>query len=171
MVSQRAKGTITFVSSFLGYTAFAGYSPYAPGKYALRGLADSLRSELQLHDIKVHLYMPAGILSPGYENEMKTKPEITKTIEAGDKPIAPELAAAYLIKGLERGNYQITNDLATDIIRCASAGPVPGNGPLDIVYGAIAAIAAPIWRMVTDGQIRAAKKDVEASLQARGFYQ
>lgn len=37
MVKLRSKGTITFVSSFLGYSSFAGYSPYAPGKFALRG--------------------------------------------------------------------------------------------------------------------------------------
>lgn len=128
------------MSSFLGYTSFAGYSPYSPGKYALRGLADSLRSELQLHDITVHLYMPAGILSPGYENEQKTKPGITKQIEEGDTPIAPEAAAALLIKGLERGNYQITNDLVTDLVRVASKGPVPGNGLVDLVYGFIGSV-------------------------------
>ena len=37
MVSQRKRGSIVFVSSFLGYTSFAGYSTYSPGKYALRG--------------------------------------------------------------------------------------------------------------------------------------
>ncbi|WVR09278.1 3-ketodihydrosphingosine reductase TSC10 [Kwoniella sp. DSM 27419] len=36
--AQRRRGKITFVSSFLGYTSFAGYSTYSPGKYALRGL-------------------------------------------------------------------------------------------------------------------------------------
>ncbi len=37
MVKQKVQGSLTFVSSFLGYTAFAGYSPYTPGKFALRG--------------------------------------------------------------------------------------------------------------------------------------
>jgi 3-dehydrosphinganine reductase len=40
MVSQRIRGKVVFVSSFLGYTTFAGYSSYSPGKYALRGLFD-----------------------------------------------------------------------------------------------------------------------------------
>jgi hypothetical protein len=43
MVSQRIRGKIVFVSSFLGYTSFAGYTPYAPGKYALRGKIYSAR--------------------------------------------------------------------------------------------------------------------------------
>ncbi|KAL1413662.1 3-dehydrosphinganine reductase [Vanrija albida] len=167
-VKEGKKGTLTFVSSFLGYTSFAGYSPYAPGKFALRGLADSLRSELQLHDIAVHLYMPAGILSPGYDNEQKTKPAITKQIEEGDTPVAPEVAAALLIRGLERGNYQITNDLVTDLVRVASQGPVPGNGLFDLVYGFIGSIGLPIWRADVDRKIRKARPEVEAELKAKG---
>lgn len=169
-VKNRVSGTLVFVSSFLGYTSFAGYSPYAPGKYALRGLADSLRSELQLYGIRVHLYMPAGILSPGYENEQKTKPAVTKKIEEGDTPIAPEKAAALLIRGIERGNYQITNDLVTDLVRSVSRGPVPGNGPLDYVYACVAALGLPIWRRMTDAQVRAARPDVYAQLEQRGFF-
>ncbi|EKC98662.1 oxidoreductase [Trichosporon asahii var. asahii CBS 8904] len=169
-VKNRVSGTLTFVSSFLGYTSFAGYSPYAPGKYALRGLADSLRSELQLYGIKVHLYMPAGILSPGYENEQKTKPAITKKIEEGDTPIAPEKAAGLLIRGIERGEYQITNDLVTDLVRSVSRGPVPSNGPLDYVYGLIAAVGLPIWRRITDAQVRSARPEVYKQLEERGFF-
>lgn len=169
-VKNRVSGTLLFVSSFLGYTSFAGYSPYAPGKFALRGLADSLRSELQIYGINVHLYMPAGILSPGYENEQLSKPAITKKIEEGDKPISADAAVSLLIRGLERGNYQITNDLVTDLVRSASRGPVPSNGPLDFVYALIALIGLPIWRRITDAQVRGVRKDVYADLERRGFF-
>lgn len=37
MVSNRIKGKIVLVGSFLGYSSFVGYTNYAPGKYALRG--------------------------------------------------------------------------------------------------------------------------------------
>lgn len=38
MVQQKIRGNkIVIVSSFMGLTGFAGYSPYAPAKYALRG--------------------------------------------------------------------------------------------------------------------------------------
>lgn len=36
-------GKIVFVSSACGYIGFTGYAQYSPTKYALRGLADSLR--------------------------------------------------------------------------------------------------------------------------------
>ncbi|BEI84733.1 hypothetical protein CcaverHIS002_0501340 [Cutaneotrichosporon cavernicola] len=170
MVKQKVQGTLTFVSSFLGYTTFAGYSTYTPAKFALRGLADTLRNELLLFGIKVHLYMPAGMLSPGYEEENKTKPKVTQKIEEGDNPISCEAAAAILVKGLERGNYQITNDFVTDLVRVSAKGAVPSNGPLDVVYSIISAIGLPVWRMMTDSQVRASSKQVDADLQARGFY-
>ncbi len=142
---------IIFVSSFLGLTSFVGYSPYSPGKYALRGelgwvgsgpshaslkrsplgLADTLRSELILYGIKVHLYCPAGILSPHFVTENETKPDITKIIEEGDKPISPERSAEYLLEGLDKGYYTITNDLVTDFMRVVGCGSVPGN---NLVY-------------------------------------
>lgn len=90
--------------------------------------------------IKVYLYMPAGMLSPGYDEENKAKPKITRKIEEGDTPISCDAAAALLVKGIERGNYQITNDLITELVRCASNGAVPGNGVLDVFYGFIAAV-------------------------------
>ena len=44
MISQRVKGRIVFVASFLGYTSFAGSCIYSPGKYAIRGASASPRS-------------------------------------------------------------------------------------------------------------------------------
>lgn len=128
MVEQNARGSkVVIVSSFMGLTGFAGYSPYAPAKYALRGeslewpvsltaqrtlrswltpplfaplgLAECLRSEFLLYGIDVHLYLPAGILSPGLETENAFKPAITRKIEEGDTPITPEQCVEVLIKG------------------------------------------------------------------------
>ena len=117
MVAQKVKGKIVFVSSLLGYASFVGYTNYSPGKYALRGqstyqivifasladncegLADALRSEMILHGISVHLFMPAGIASPGFIEEEKEKPKVTKKIEEDDTQITPEVCAKHLITG------------------------------------------------------------------------
>jgi len=48
MVSNRIKGKIVLVGSFLGYSSFVGYTNYAPGKYALRGEWGVLGSYLHL---------------------------------------------------------------------------------------------------------------------------
>jgi 3-dehydrosphinganine reductase len=63
------------------------------------GLADSLRSEMLLHDISVHIFMPAGIDSPGYIVEQEHKPAPTKKLEEGDKVQSPEVVAAHLFGG------------------------------------------------------------------------
>ncbi|KAJ9111701.1 hypothetical protein QFC19_001061 [Naganishia cerealis] len=92
-------GRIVFVASLLALTSFVGYAGYTPGKHALKGLADTLRSEYLLYDIHVHLYLPAGILSPNYEVENRTKPAITSKIEEGDTPMTPEDCVKCLITG------------------------------------------------------------------------
>ena len=95
-----------------------GYANYSPGKHALRGLifyflffvgtlvdgfaglAETLRSELLLYSISVHIYFPGTIYSPGYITENKTKPPITLKIEEGDKGMHPGPAAIALLNGL-----------------------------------------------------------------------
>lgn len=37
MVSRHEKGKLVFVASVLGYFSIVGYSPYSPGKFAIRG--------------------------------------------------------------------------------------------------------------------------------------
>ncbi|WWD19383.1 hypothetical protein CI109_103843 [Kwoniella shandongensis] len=171
IVKQRRTGKIILVSSFCGYASFAGYSTYSPGKYALRGLADALRSEMILHNIDIHIFMPAGILSPGYEVENLTKPAITHKIEEADSPLAPEVSAKYLETGLRKGYYQITDNIATDLVRMRSNAGVPSNNLfMDSLYLFVSSFAVPIWRMMTDWEVRKAKKDVQKDLETVGFY-
>lgn len=52
-----------------------------------------------LYGIDVHIVFSPTINSPGFENEQKTKPEITKKIEEGDTPLSCEEAAQTLLNG------------------------------------------------------------------------
>jgi 3-dehydrosphinganine reductase len=121
MVLQGRKGKLVFVSSTLGLMSFIGWSSYSPAKHALRGnilsitsklsfylspllplcsgLADTLHSELMLYDIDVHIFFPPTMKTPGYEEEMKTKPKITAQIEETDSGLSPDQAALGLFKG------------------------------------------------------------------------
>ena len=63
------------------------------------GLAESLRFELALYDIGVHVFAPCTMYTPGYELEMQTKPAITKKIEETDGGLSPEQAARALLAG------------------------------------------------------------------------
>lgn len=121
MVRQGTKGKIVFVCSVLGLMSFVGYTPYSPGKFAIRGacsliphavacgvtdsrgfqtgLAEGLRSELQVYGIDVHVAFPATICSPGLDEENEVKPKITLKIEETDSGLPPEAVAAGILRG------------------------------------------------------------------------
>jgi short chain dehydrogenase len=142
MRDAQVKGKIVLVSSLVGFCGLIGYSQYAPMKHAIRGLAETLRSELILHDISVHCYFPATILTPGFETEQKTKPEPLMKIEEADAPLKPEVCAKKLVQGVSNGNFFITSDLQTDLFRAACSGVQPGNGwLLDRLKGLIGTVS------------------------------
>ena len=84
--------------------------------------------ELQMHGIQVHSYFPATILSPGFEEENKTKPSLTKEIEGTDEGQAPEQCAAHLLRGIEQNYFNVTDCLIGSFMRIASGGCAPGQG-------------------------------------------
>jgi NAD(P)-dependent dehydrogenase (short-subunit alcohol dehydrogenase family) len=138
---------LVFTASILSFMSFAGYSSYAPAKYALRGLADSLRNELQWLGVDVHTFFPTGIRSPGFEVEEARKPEICKTVEGSDLPISPMQCAQHLLAGasssrrlaLQAGHSTaLTTSCANPPLRQASrraattsrtTSPPPSSGP------------------------------------------
>ncbi|KAJ3016429.1 3-dehydrosphinganine reductase [Thoreauomyces humboldtii] len=142
---------LVFVSSICGLMGLSGYAGYAAAKFAVRGLAESLRMELLLYGIKVHIFFPGTIYSPGYEEENKTKPAITKRLEESDEGVTPEKAAAILVDGVEREQYAIVCDFTGNLIRSLTKGAAPANRTiLDAVYSCIAGIALPLYRISAD---------------------
>ncbi|KAF8621629.1 hypothetical protein AX15_007647 [Amanita polypyramis BW_CC] len=151
MVRDRVQGKIVFVSSLLGYMSIIGYSSYSPGKHALRGLAETLRSELLLYSISVHIFFPGSIYSPGYIEENKVKPKITLKIEESDEGMKPEQSAQTLLRGVESGNFHIVSDILGNIFRASTRGSTPNNNLfLDTIYALIGWIGLPIWRRGVD---------------------
>lgn len=138
MRQNKIPGKIVFTGSVLSFMGMVGYSQYSPMKFAIRGkfymsfsytegLAECLRSELQMYGIQVHTYFPATILSPGLEEENKTKPAVTLEIEGDDEGLTPEACAKCLLWGLERGEFSITDGLIGKVLRISSGGCAPGN--------------------------------------------
>ncbi|KAI9264644.1 hypothetical protein EDC94DRAFT_517282 [Helicostylum pulchrum] len=120
-------GKIVFVSSMLGMLSFAGWSTYAPTKFAVRGLADTLRNELKRYDIGVHIFYPGGIISPGFDTENLTKPEVTKIIEGANTPQTGAECAQSLMHGLRKGYYMIVTDVISEVLRAVTRGVSPTN--------------------------------------------
>ncbi len=160
MVSEHVQGRIIFVSSTLGLMGMIGYSQYAPTKYAIRGLAECLRQEFQLYDIKVHVYFVATIETPGYAEENKTKPEITKAIEGSDtSDKTPKSRAISLLDGIKKDQFMITSDWATDLFRANALGSSQCNfWPKDLFLLFLGWLIIPLWRMYSDYLVRKEKK-------------
>ena len=117
------KRQIVFVSSLISFTVIPGYAGYAPSKAALRMLADTLREECVLYDIDVRCCFPANILTPGFEIEEQTKPEITKKLEGVATTETPEAVAKKIIDRLERGHKHITYQFEGDLVKVAPPRP------------------------------------------------
>ncbi|KAI9924800.1 3-dehydrosphinganine reductase [Aspergillus wentii] len=133
---------LIFTCSTLAFVPIAGYGPYSPAKAAIRSLSDTLSQEVEMYngsrisktrheapaaDVKIHTVFPMGILSPGFDNEQKMKPELTKKLEEADKPQSPNEVAKISIKALERGDYLITTMFVGHVMKGTALGPSPRN--------------------------------------------
>lgn len=96
-MKARNEGIIVVTASQAALIGMFGYSIYSSCKFALRGLAESLRMELKPFNISVTLSLPPDTDTPGYENENKTKPEETKLISESGGLADPNVVAEALI--------------------------------------------------------------------------
>ncbi|KAH6683855.1 3-ketodihydrosphingosine reductase-like protein tsc10 [Halenospora varia] len=148
---------LVFTSSAVAFYTVVGYSPYAPGKAAIKCLSDNLAQEVLLYgdEVKVHTVFPGTITSPGLEQENKTKPEICHILEESDPVQSPEEVAAKAIKGLENGEYLVTVSwLGAAMRACAWGGSKRNNWFLDTILTWICAL---VWLFVgpdLDGKVR-----------------
>lgn len=104
---KRGSGHVSLVSSGAGLIGIFGYTSYSPTKFALRGLAESLRGELKPDGIGVSIVYPPDTDTPQLVEETKTKPEETKAMTASAKMWSAEAVAAKLINGIDKGKFAI----------------------------------------------------------------
>lgn len=121
-MAKRKEGTIVYVSSILAAMTCAGYSPYSTTKHAIKALADIVQLELAPYNVNVHLYLPGTIDSPGYAEENRMKPEVTKAIEGTADMVTPEQGATILLNGIARGDYMITTEMLFEFTLPTSTG-------------------------------------------------
>ena len=101
-------GLITFTSSVVGYMGVFGYSSYAGPKFALIGLAETLRQEMLARQIQVSVLCPPDTETPGYATENETKPYETASLSESAKLMSADAVAAKFIKGVSKGKFMIT---------------------------------------------------------------
>lgn len=110
---DRGHGHLVVVSSTAGLMGVFGYSAYSPTKFALRGLAETLRAELGPAGLRVSVAFPPDTATPGFDRENLTKPPETEKISSTIKPITAERVAAAIVGGIESDRLWITADPLT----------------------------------------------------------
>jgi 3-dehydrosphinganine reductase len=75
---ERGRGSVVAVSSAAGLLGIYGYSAYGPAKFAVRGLMESLRAELNPHGVHVGVVYPPDVDTPQLAEENQWKPAETR---------------------------------------------------------------------------------------------
>ncbi len=106
-MESKQKSHIVLISSGAGLIGLYGYSAYSPSKFALRGLAESLRGELQPKGIRVSIVYPPDTDTPQLVQENKIKPLETKQITASAQTWTAESVAQTIVRGIEQKTFAI----------------------------------------------------------------
>jgi len=155
-MKARRMGRILFVSSGLALTGYIGYSAYCPSKWAVKGLGEALRNELQAYNIQVSQTYPPNMATPGYEVENRTKPTECKSIESGETTYQPQDVARSIISGLKSGDYHIFGpDFGLNMLTRLTTGMGPrGCALADCCILPIAVLVGKIYVSAWDKEAR-----------------
>lgn len=137
---ERRTGHVLVVSSDAGIVGVYGYSAYAPTKFAVRGLAETLRAELKPHGIVVACAYPPDTDTEGLAAEDATKPDATKRISEGIRVRSAEEVAKAFVRGIERDRLVVTAD------------------PSSAMLARMAGLIAPFVRRSMDRHVRKASR-------------
>src|SRR5439155_4233469 len=121
---ERQRGHLVAISSTAGLIGVFGYTAYAPAKFAVRGLAETLRPELAPFGIVVACAYPPDTRTPGFDAENALKPPETERISAAIKPRQADVVARAIVGGIEKDRLVITADVQTAAL--ARAGRLRG---------------------------------------------
>ncbi|MBE9048092.1 SDR family oxidoreductase [Pleurocapsales cyanobacterium LEGE 10410] len=104
---ENQQGNIVLISSGAGLIGIYGYTAYCPSKFALRGLAESLRAELKPRNIRVTIVYPPDTDTPQLAAENKIKPPETQKITATANTWSPQAVAEQILRGIEQRQIAI----------------------------------------------------------------
>lgn len=122
---ERRAGSVVGISSAAGLVGIFGYTPYAPAKFAVRGLLESLRCELVPYGVHVGCVCPPDTDTPQLAYENRFKPPETRAISGQIKPLPADRVAAAIVRGIERREFLIVPDWQTWLL-ARTVGPLRG---------------------------------------------
>lgn len=113
---ERGSGHVVVTSSTVGLMGVVGYTGYGPTKWAVRGLAETLRYEIQPAGVRIAVLYPPDTETPGFEIENTRKPPETVAVSGAIRPVSADTVAAALAKGIEKNRENIAIDGLTKVL-------------------------------------------------------
>jgi 3-dehydrosphinganine reductase len=104
----RGRGHIVLISSGAGLMGIFGYSAYGPTKFALRGLAETLRAELKPRGVRISIAYPPDTDTPQLAQEDLTKPRETRALTQAGGLWSADGVARQIVSALHTGRFEIT---------------------------------------------------------------
>lgn len=108
VMAKNGKGHVVLISSGAGLIGIYGYTPYCPSKFAIRGLAESLRGELRVLGIGISIVYPPDTDTPQLVAENRTKPPETQHITGTAQMWSAEDVARAIVRGIRTQSFIIT---------------------------------------------------------------
>lgn len=131
--------SIVIVSSMAGLYFLYGHSVYTATKYALRGLAESLRAELVPYDnIRVTLMCPGFVNTPFLDNVSK-EGEITEILRkvnllSEKSSESPDQTATCTMEAVKRGSFLVVTQPIGLHLVALGRGLIPAGSAWEYVF-------------------------------------
>ncbi len=103
-LQKAVKPSVVFVSSVAGYLGIIGYPTYVPSKFALTGLAETLRMEGKACGIQVSILFPPDTETPMLHQDSKNIPPETEALGSAANLMQPDKVATLLLRAYKREN-------------------------------------------------------------------
>ncbi|UCD85154.1 MAG: SDR family oxidoreductase [Deltaproteobacteria bacterium] len=104
---KKGRGHIVNISSIAGMIGVFGYASYCASKYAVVGLTETLRAELKLQGIAIHLVLPPEVNTPMLTKVNQSRPIENKMLTRIMSVLSVDQVVDTVIKGVKRGRYLI----------------------------------------------------------------
>lgn len=124
-LKKSSGAAIAFVSSVAGYIGLFGYTHYAPSKFAMSGLAESLRMEFADYGIPVIIIYPPDTATPMYEKEKENALPECRALGANAKVVPASEVAEALVGGIVAGKFELYLNVESRLLRFLR-GTLPG---------------------------------------------
>jgi len=131
-LQSRPEAVIVNMSSLAGLVGLYGYSPYAMSKFAIRGLTESLQSELAGTNVSLLIVHPGGVKTNIIRNAPDLDDEDQREAAHGEFTrfalISPATAADKIITAIKKNKRQLVIGVDARIVNFIR-GMFPGRFP------------------------------------------